>query len=100
MRVGPRRAQHGCLRRWARLAVGSRCRSSVAVEPVENGCKELLSVPYRIFKRDPAALDIRLIQVDGNGRHVADLTGEHQPTDDKNGTDGEQDGSLIPFHSC
>jgi hypothetical protein len=69
------------------------------IQPVENCSEKSLSVPYRIVEGDPAAFDIRLIQVNRNRRHITDVLGEQQTAGNNNGTDGEHDGPWIPFHN-
>ena len=58
----------------------------MAVQFVEDGREELLAVLHDVSETDPAAFDVRFVEVGSDRRHVADLLRNDRAADGEDGT--------------
>src|SRR5262244_2413445 len=91
--------QHSGVRRRTRLSIGGRSRPTLAIESVEDRIEEFLTMCDDLLERNASAFDIGFIHVNGNRWDVADLLGEENCAGNKNGTESEQNGFHVPFHT-
>src|SRR5262249_13125150 len=81
-------ADHAGLRRSG-LTVGSGCRPALAVEFVEDGHEQHLSIFHDVLKRNASTFNVGLIYMNRHGRSIADLLREQRSAGNNNGTQGE-----------
>ena len=70
----------------------------MAVQFIEGGVEQHLPMFNHFLKSKAPALDIGLAQMNGDGRHIADLLGQKYPAGNHYGTESKKNGAPIPFH--